>query len=162
MGLFDSGNKEQAEAEVLQALTKHPMLGNIMAILNGELLWPTQCTGYYDTRKRTVMVGRDLFCIKMQNQALKANEKGEVTLTDEEPEFVFLTYTQFGYNPLHMYTASNGKTVNLDRVISIWAKVLSDALKAEFPDGEFENIIMNEDVARFTYKVPALAMKDWF
>ena len=164
MGLFDGGSvKEAAEAEVMQALSKHPMLSKIMEIFNGELSWATQCADYYDDRERVVMFGKDSFCIRMRKNDVKVNvASGAVKVTSEENEFTFFTYTQFGYKPLHTHTATNGKTISSERVVYLWATVVLEALMSAYPNGEYGSVFPNESGSVFSYKVPPLTLDDWF
>ena len=162
MGLFDTvSGRTTTETEIEQKFAKHPMLNTILQLLTDELSWTTQCTDYYDDRMRIVMVNSDSFCVKMKKYAVKANESGAVAVSSDENEFVFLTYSQFGYLPLHRY-AANGTVVNLERVLYLWTTVIQNALKEAFPQGEYGQINRNDSGFMFCYKVPALEMRDWF
>ena len=163
MGLFDGGSaKEVTENEVMNKLRNHPMLSAILAFLDGDISWATKCTGYYDNRKRMIIVGKDSLCIKMNVYNEKANEQGLMVIVEEDPNFEFITYTGFGYMPLHDYTGTNGKVINTSRVLYIWASVIKDSMKERLPELNFDALYTNDNGIIINYTVPPQKWSDWF
>lgn len=170
MGLFDSTGPASgpAEVELAEHLETHPMLTIIEGIiLNQDDKWISKRTDYYDSGERTVHIGTDCFRISTKRRELGfyTNNLGEcrLQLDDTAPEAIFVAFTDYIFEPLHIYKASNGKTVNENRVVYLWALTVQKLLREKIPDADF-NFVTDAGkcgIKAFTYKLPELKTLDW-
>lgn len=171
MGLFDSNGPANgpAETELAEQLKIHPFLYIIEKILSDEdNKWISKRTDYYDHGQISVYISKNYFCIsaKMRELNFYRNGQGDcrLQLDDvEEPVVCSTTLTDFGYEPLHYYAASNGKTVKEDRVVYLWALTVQNFMREKLPDAEFHILgaAGNNGIKVFTYTLPQLEMLDW-
>ena len=163
MGLFgpSKADKEYAEKKVKEALADADILNDIMHTLHlkiNDASWILKCTGYYDTRNRTILVGPDLLSV---SKGLISFENGE----PQEPkdEYLNFSYTASGYRPLHGYTDSKGNLIfDESQVVALWLDVLRERLMHDYPDIHWANPFQHGKYAVLQYKVAPLEWKDWF
>jgi len=120
MGLFGPSKteKENAEKKVKDALSKATIMNDIMFTLRENVQnapWILNCTGYYDSRYRTILVGSDLLSVV----------NGTILFENGEPkqpkcEYLNFSYTASGYKPLHSYNDSKGDAIlDVNQVIGL-------------------------------------------
>lgn len=171
MGLFDSNGPASgpAEIELAEQLKTHPFFYIIEKILSDEdHNWISECTDYYDHGQRSVYISKNYFCISAKKRELHFYTNGQggcrLQLDDvEEPLSCSTTLTDFGYAPLHYYAASNGKTVNEERVVYLWGLAVQNFMREKLPDAEFHILgaAGNNGIKVFTYTLPQSEMLDW-
>lgn len=163
MGLFGPSKIqiEIAEKKVKQAFAENPLLDDIITTLlnrTDENPWILNCTGYYDKRQRTIIIGRDLLGVVNGRIDFEGGEPKE-----PKTENLLFSYTASGYKPLHSYVDENGDTLlELNQVMNVWRQVICDRMKQEFPDIKFGAVILEGSYVTVSYYVPALTWKDWF
>lgn len=168
MGLFDGGAKKEAlENEIMQALSKQPILKDLLLTIEKEAAnepWLTSCQGYYDNLKRVVTCGPDVFEVKWTDTHYEKNPQGQLYPVEEILGRKGYAYTKSGYRPIHGHKDAKGKEdVSVARAVFLWTKIVQEGLQAKFPNCDFSgNITLQGENASFTYQVPALTWKNWF
>lgn len=163
MALFGSSKKEKeiAEQKLKESLSKTSILDDIIFTLKEHMAsnpWIMNCTGYYDSRFRTILVGPDLLGVI----------NGSVDFEDGEPkepkcEYLQFRYTDTGYKPLHSYRNAGGSLIlDTNEVVEIWLNVIKDRLEVECPDIKFNLLSSEGKYAKLTYFVPSIEWKEWF
>lgn len=160
MGLFSGrAKREAAEQYVRKSLSTVPILDDLIhTVMISEKEWIKSCQGYYDNRKRQVVVQKDLFQIRWGNPKYDNSKESEEGIVDS----FNLAYTQAGYVPLHHYVTEEYPEVSTQRVLSIWANVIRDHMKAQMPECAFFEVNEYDGFAVFTYMVPKIQWKQWF
>lgn len=72
-----------------------------------------------------------------------------------------IIYAKYNYEALHSYYGA-GAHVPLSSVVFIWANVIQERMKMEFPDITFSAVLTDKDIATFTYYVPEGEYRKWF
>lgn len=163
MGLFDGvGKREMAENVVLQSMARQPILDDIVgAVMSEDAPWITTCQGFYDTRKRQITVGADLFRIAWSGYNGYSNEEGfgnEVIR-----DVIEYSFTGSGYVPLHSHMNEKGREdVSAGRVIYLCTALIQERLRAKLPNCKFGEVIEYEDHSTFVFAVPPIQWKNWF
>lgn len=162
MGLFDWQEldlsldkevKERLSKEVKERLSNVNMLNIIIDWIKELGAWTTKTKGFYDHRCRNVIVTKDYLAI----QDSKETFEKELLYSDEIPIF----YASYNYKALHTYHGK-GANIPLGDIILIWANVIKERIKMEFPELNICDISIEKDVARFSYIVPDKEYNNWF
>jgi len=192
MGFFGPSKDERANArnEVMQKLSSNEYIETLMHVLLMQAgkepmafdeagnpafdikPWLTQCMGYYDNRKRTIQVGPDIFGIRWADFHQEPKSVGGTVVNawvEDLHDNIGYGYTNDGYMPLHAY--SNGTvSVSTTEVVTCWAEVLVERMKALFPELTFKSVRSSyhdgingpSDEVYIDYEVRPLVWKDWF
>lgn len=159
MGLFDGEAKKEAEKYVYQALSKLPILDDLVRdVVSCDEEWIIKCQSYYDDHIRKVTIAADLFEIKWS----KCQRKGDRTVENVNARVGF-AYTLSGYMPIHNHVNEKGKEdVSVGRVIYLWGLLVREHMKERLPGCQFGNLTEYEEHTTFSYTVPELEWKRWF
>lgn len=185
MAIFGASKEMRtaAENQVMQILASKDYLSMLMEELlvqsgkktviidekevsNTENLWVLNCQGYYDTRRRQVVIEPDAFIIKWSEERTEKSQGADGRTQYQNVEDVHkqigYAYTKDGYKPLHGVNVGN-IAINTEKVVELWAKVIRERMMSLFPEIEyFGDISSNGETSSFTYYVQELQWKDWF
>ena len=156
MGWNNEQKQDQARQWLANELVKSDILKVIIEnVANGYDKWATECTGYYDSCKRRIIVKEDCFSIERYEVT---NDYDEMVLSS-----MSIKYTDHGYRPLHALKGEKDKEIlELCDVLEIWAKVIVENLKVNLPELKFSEVYNYGSQAVCKYKVAPLQWKDWF
>ncbi len=179
MGLFSklkdkSANKNEAKNELKQKMGESPLIGLIIDEFKGldkdSFVHIQQ--NIHDNCHRAVVIGADYFQIKWSTFVVEDSKSVEKVIEDSEYSF-----SSTGFKPFTSYTSSNGTEFSVDKVVKLFAEVLSEKLAQEFPEFNVSNTIENnansveEKLAasayssqkyKFSYWVPKQSYKSAF
>ena len=172
MGLFEWKEEyvtaeQVAEQKVRDKLSNVNMLNIIIDELRRAGDWVTNSKGFYDHRLRKIIITKDYLEIYDCDQHLLDFYRYVDVYTAELDNSHFqyrgrIKYADYNYKPLHAY--NDGNMMYLNKVIFIWASVIQERMKKEYPDLMFNKISVDESecIAVFTYRVPDRKYCDWF
>lgn len=165
MGLFDGkAKKEAVENEIMQKLSQQKILNDLIFTLFEENEdWITTCQGYYDNRKRVVLVDTDYFGVFVMDHHIERDATGAERWVDDVISKVEYNYTSSGYAPLHHHVNEKGnEDVSVQRVLYLWASVIRERMQGKLPNCSFGEVEDQNGQIKFTYKVPGKVWKQWF
>ena len=167
MGLFGVGRERKARAEqvIQEALSHHPAVKIVIEnVINPpeEHQWLNTVCSYYDSRVRTVIVGKDVLSVHFCSPS-------DFDKKDHEHPSVGVAFTDLGYTPLPAYKETNGELIlDVGEVAEVLAEIVKMQISEACPNYVLGNVFVETDnnkmfqAAYFTYRLPSLQWKSWF
>lgn len=166
----DKGAAKAAQEEARQKLEKVELLNYIMQDLAATAKdescgWMCSTKGYGDSLKRWFVVTKEhVYVIDCNESELVSKEK----LSTKNG--CYFEYTSYGYLPLNVdYRTPEGKVVNSNALLGIWAEIVFAAARKQFPELKFSETsrelssdVFNGPAYGVSYTVPDYPWKSWF